>query len=171
MGILVRLFQLPIFSTFSQYGGLQGVIVMVFYRIGHFIFFKLHVPFLRQLCWIIYRFLELLVIRLIFDCEIPPQCHIGRGLHLPHGPKGIVINPYAKIGNNVTIFHYVTLGQNKQPKTAPTIEHDVVIGTGAKLLGDITIAKAAKIGANAVVLQSIPSGATAVGIPAQIKRS
>ncbi|WP_221641888.1 serine O-acetyltransferase [Listeria booriae] len=169
MGILVRLFRLPIFRAFSQFGGLQGVIVMVFYQIGHFIFFKLHIPVIRQLCWAIYRLIELFFIRLIFDCEIPAQCHIGKGLHLPHGPKGIVINPYAKIGKNVTIFHYVTLGQNKQPKTAPIIEQDVIIGAGAKLLGNITIARAAKIGANAVVLQNIPSGATAVGIPAQIK--
>ncbi|MBC1796857.1 serine O-acetyltransferase [Listeria booriae] len=169
MGMLARLVRLPIFSAFSQFGGLQGIIVVSFYRIGHFIFYKLRVPVMQQICWIIYRLLELLVIRLLFDCEIPAQCHIGKGLRLPHGPKGIVINPYTKIDDNVTIFHYVTLGQNKQPKTAPIIEQGVIIGAGAKLLGDIKIASSAKIGANAVVLQDVPSNSTAVGVPAQIK--
>ena len=82
---------------------------------------------------------------------------------------GVVIGETAEIGDNVTLYHGVTLGGTGKDsgKRHPTIEDDAIIGTGAKVLGPIVIGKGAKIGANAVVLQNVPSGATAVGVRAK----
>lgn len=83
----------------------------------------------------------------------------------------VVIGETAEIGNNVVMYHNVTLGGiggEKNVKRHPTIEDDVIIGTGAKILGPITIGKGAKIGANSVVLQDIPPYSTAVGAPAKV---
>lgn len=102
--------------------------------------------------------------------EIHPGAKIGRNVFIDHG-MGVVIGETAEVGNNVTIYHGVTLGGvggEKGTKRHPTIEDDVMIGTGAKILGPITIGKGAKIGANAVVLEDIPQQATAVGVPARI---
>lgn len=102
--------------------------------------------------------------------EIHPGARIGENLFIDHG-MGIVIGQTAKIGNNVTLYQQVTLGGIsgvQGEKRHPTIEDDVMIGAGAKVLGNITIGRGAKIGANAVVLQDIPPYATAVGIPAKV---
>ncbi len=109
--------------------------------------------------------------RRITGIEIHPGAIIGENLFIDHG-MGIVIGETAEIGDNVTLFHGVTLGGiggEKGEKRHPTVEDDVVIGSGAKILGPITIGKGAKIGANAVVLKDVPDYSTAVGIPAKIK--
>ena len=82
---------------------------------------------------------------------------------------GVVIGETAEVGDNVTLYHGVTLGGTGKDKGKrhPTIEDDVLIGTGAKVLGPITIGKGAKIGSNAVVLKNVPAKATAVGIAAK----
>lgn len=102
--------------------------------------------------------------------EIHPGATLGRNIFIDHG-MGVVIGETAIVGNNVTIFHGSTLGGiggEKGEKRHPTVEDDVLIGAGAKVLGDITIGKGAKIGANAIVLKDVPPYATAVGIPAKI---
>ena len=102
--------------------------------------------------------------------EIHPGATIGENVFIDHG-MGVVIGETAIVGNNVTIFHGVTLGGiggDKGAKRHPTVEDNVLIGAGAKILGNITIGKGAKIGANAVVLNDIPPYYTAVGIPAKI---
>ena len=84
---------------------------------------------------------------------------------------GVVIGETAEVGDNVTIYHGVTLGGiggDPNSKRHPTVEDDVMIGAGAKILGPVTIGKGAKIGANAVVLHDIPPYATAVGMPAKV---
>ena len=82
---------------------------------------------------------------------------------------GVVIGETAEVGDNVTLYHGVTLGGTGKDigKRHPTIEDDVLIGTGAKVLGPITIGKGAKIGSNAVVVKNVPAKATAVGSPAK----
>ncbi len=103
--------------------------------------------------------------------EIHPGAIIGDNLFIDHG-MGVVIGETSEIGNNVTIFHGVTLGGiggEKGEKRHPTIEDDVIVGAGAMILGPITIGKGAKIGANSVVLEDVPAYATAVGAPAKIK--
>lgn len=102
--------------------------------------------------------------------EIHPGATIGKNLFMDHG-MGIVVGETAEIGDNVTMYHGVTLGgtgNTKAEKRHPTVGNNVVIGAGAKLLGPITIGDNAKIGANAVVLKDIPENSTAVGIPAEI---
>lgn len=108
--------------------------------------------------------------RKVTGIEIHPGATIGRNVFIDHG-MGVVIGETAIVGDNVTIFHGTTLGGiggGKGEKRHPTIEDDVLIGAGAKVLGNITIGKGARIGANAIVLQDVPPYATAVGVPAKI---
>lgn len=99
--------------------------------------------------------------------EIHPGATIGRGLFIDHG-FGVVIGETAVIGNNVTMFHGVTLGgtgNEKTKKRHPTILDNVFIGSGAKILGNITIGENVKVGANAVVLKDVKENTTVVGVP------
>ena len=108
--------------------------------------------------------------RKITGIEIHPGATIGEGLFIDHG-MGVVIGETAIIGNHVTLFHGVTLGgigRSQTDKRHPTVEDGVIIGAGAKILGNITIGRGAKIGANAVVLDDIPPYKTAVGVPARV---
>ncbi len=104
--------------------------------------------------------------------EIHPSAVIGRGLFIDHG-MGVVIGETTVIGENVTLFQGVTLGGTgkEKGKRHPTIGNDVVIGTGAKVLGNITIGDEALIGANAVVIRSVPAHSTVVGVPGRITRT
>lgn len=101
--------------------------------------------------------------------EIHPGATIGKGLFIDHG-MGVVIGETAEIGDNVTIYHGVTLGGTgkEKGKRHPTVGNNVLIGCGAKVLGNIKIGDNSNIGANSVVLKDIPAGSTAVGIPAKI---
>ena len=101
--------------------------------------------------------------------EIHPGATIGRRVFIDHG-MGIVIGETAEIGDECTLYHGVTPGGTSwnKGKRHPTLERGVVIGAGAKVLGPITVGEGAKIGSNAVVVRDVPSGATAVGIPARI---
>ncbi|SDC11205.1 serine O-acetyltransferase [Acinetobacter boissieri] len=100
--------------------------------------------------------------------EIHPGAKIGRRLFIDHG-MGIVIGETAEIGDDVTLYHGVTLGGTtwKQGKRHPTLENGVIVGAGAKILGPFTVGKNAKIGSNTVILKSVPADTTAVGSPAR----
>ena len=100
--------------------------------------------------------------------EIHPGATIGKGLFIDHG-MGVVIGETAVVGNNVTMFHGVTLGGtgNEKGKRHPTVGDNVVIGASAKILGNIYIASGTRVGANAVVLKSTSPNSTVVGIPAE----
>lgn len=101
--------------------------------------------------------------------EIHPAAKIGAGFFIDHG-SGIVIGETTEIGNNVTIYQGVTLGGTGKDvgKRHPTIEDDVMISAGAKVLGPLTIGKGSKIGAGSVVLKSVPPYCTVVGIPGRV---
>lgn len=101
--------------------------------------------------------------------EIHPGATIGKNLFIDHG-MGVVIGETAIIGNNVILFHGVTLGGTGKEtgKRHPTIGNNVFIGSGAKILGNIKIGNNVKIGANAVVLSNIPDNTTVIGIPGKI---
>lgn len=103
--------------------------------------------------------------------EIHPAAKIGRGVFIDHG-TGVVIGETAEVGNNCTIYQGVTLGGTgkEKGKRHPTVGSNVMIGSGAKVLGPINIGDGAKIAANAVVLCDVPEDATAVGVPARIAR-
>jgi serine O-acetyltransferase len=104
--------------------------------------------------------------RAVTGIEIHPAAEIGEGLFIDHG-SGVVIGETAKIGNNVTLYQGVTLGGTgfATGKRHPTIEDNVTIGSGARLLGPITVGHGAKIGANSVVITDVPPNSTVVGNP------
>ena len=113
--------------------------------------------------------------RFLTGIEIHPAAKIGKNLFIDHG-MGVVIGETSDIGDNVTIYHNVTLGgispsinsdQQRNNKRHPTIMNNAVIGSGAQILGPITIGKNSKIGANAVVTNDVPENAVMVGIPAR----
>ncbi|WP_289141667.1 serine O-acetyltransferase [uncultured Brevibacillus sp.] len=107
--------------------------------------------------------------RFFTGIEIHPGARIGRGLFIDHG-SGVVIGETCEIGDNVTIYQGVTLGGTgkEKGKRHPTVGNDVIIATGAKVLGSFKIGDNSKIGAGAVVLQEVPPNSTVVGIKARI---
>jgi serine O-acetyltransferase len=106
------------------------------------------------------------VVRVATGIEIHPAARIGRALFIDHG-AGVVIGETAEIGDNVTLYQGVTLGGTgfARGKRHPTVGDDVVVGSGAKLLGPITVGSCAKIGANSVVIHDVPANSTVVGNP------
>ncbi len=137
-----------------------GFHAILMHRIAHFLYtqnFKLSARVVSQIS------------RFLTGIEIHPAAKIGRGLLIDHG-MGVVIGETAEIGDDCTIFHGVTLGGTgkERGKRHPTLHNGVFVGAGAKILGNVEIGRNAKIGANTVVLTDIPSGATAVGVPARI---
>lgn len=109
------------------------------------------------------------VMRSLTGIEIHPGAVIGRGFFIDHG-MGVVIGETAEVGEQVTLYHGVTLGGTRlfKGKRHPTIGDRVVIGAGAKVLGAITIGNDSRIGANAVVVKSVPGNSVVVGVPGQI---
>ncbi|MGE3772671.1 MAG: serine O-acetyltransferase [Gammaproteobacteria bacterium] len=107
--------------------------------------------------------------RMLTGIEIHPGATIGRRFFIDHG-MGVVIGETAEIGDDVTLYHGVTLGGTtwNKGKRHPTLKRGVVIGAGAKVLGPITVGENARIGSNAVVVKDVPDGATVVGIPGRI---
>ncbi len=149
------------FEVVLAYNGFHAV---MFHRLNFFLWKKIG---LRA----IPRFLANIG-RILTGVEIHPAATIGNRLFIDHG-TGVVIGQTAIIGDDVTIYHGVTLGgvgraDQKGEKRHPTIEDGAMIGAGAQVLGDITIGKRAKIGSNSVVTNDIPNGATALGIPARV---
>ena len=113
--------------------------------------------------------------RFLTGIEIHPKAKIGENLFIDHG-MGVVIGETSEIGNNVTIYHMVTLGgispsinsdDQRNSKRHPTLMDNVVVGSGAQVLGPVVVGKNAKIGANAVVTKDVPENAVMVGIPAK----
>ncbi len=106
--------------------------------------------------------------RFLTGIEIHPGAQIGRRLFIDHG-MGVVIGETAVLGDDVTLYHQVTLGgvSTKPGKRHPTVGDGVVIGAGAAVLGPITVGRGARVGSNAVVLKDVPPGATMVGVPAR----
>lgn len=139
-----------------------GVNATIHYRVAHW-FYKHNFKFIARAISQWARFLT--------GIEIHPGATIGDGLFIDHG-AGVVVGETAEIGNNVTIYHGVTLGGTgkDEGKRHPTVCDNVLIGTGCKVLGPITIGENSRIGANSVVLTDIPANATAIGIPASVVR-
>ncbi len=114
--------------------------------------------------------------RFMTGIEIHPGARIGKRLFIDHG-MGVVIGETAEIGDDVTLYHDVTLGgvapsvdsdSQREQKRHPTLGDGVIVGSGAQILGPITVAKDARVGANAVVTKDVPEGVTVVGIPARM---
>ena len=144
------------FEIFFFYPGLHA---LFFHRVANKLW-SFRLKFLSKLIAYLGRF--------ITGIEIHPAVDIGYNLFIDHG-HGVVIGETSKIGNNVLIYHGVTLGGNSlnKGKRHPTIEDDVIIGAGAKILGPIVIGKGARVGANAVVTKDVLAYTTVMGIPAK----
>lgn len=139
------------------YSGLHAV---WFYRINHWLW-EHHLLLLARWLSQVARFLT--------GIEIHPGAKIGRRLFIDHG-LGVVIGETAIVGDDVTLYQGVTLGGTgkEHGKRHPTIEDNVVIGAGAKVLGNITVARNCRVGAGSVVLRSVPEHSTIVGVPGHI---
>jgi len=138
----------------TSYPGFHAVLI---HRVAHALWVR-QVPLVPRLISQLGRFLT--------QIEIHPGAQIGQGLFIDHG-SGVVIGETAEIGDDVTIYQGVTLGGTgkESGKRHPTVGDNVVIGTGAKILGSLTIGDNAKIGAGSVVVQPVPANSTVVGNP------
>jgi serine O-acetyltransferase len=142
------------FEIFLTYGGVHALLA---HRVAH-VLHEAGVPVIPH--WIAY------LAKVLTGVEIHPGARIGEGLFIDHG-AGVVIGETAEVGDNVTLYQGVTLGGTgfAPGKRHPTIEDDVVIGSGAKLLGSIRVGRGAKVGANSVVIHDVPPNSTVVGNP------
>ena len=147
------------FEVVLLYAGLHAVIA---YRISHLLL-KYKVPFFPRAISQFAKFCT--------GIEIHPGATIGRGLFIDHG-MGVVIGETAVVGDDVTLFQGVTLGGTgkEKGKRHPTVGTGVVVGAGAKILGNITIGDNSYIGANAVVLKDVPANSTVVGVPGHVTK-
>ncbi len=146
-----------VFEVLTAYPGIHAVMMhRVAHRLWHW-----------RLKWLA-RMLSTLA-RWLTGIEIHPGATIGRRFFIDHG-MGVVIGETAEIGDDCTLYHGVTLGGTSwdKGKRHPTLENDVVVGAGAKVLGPITLGAGCRVGSNAVVVNDVPAGATAVGIPAHV---
>ncbi len=140
----------------------SGVRAMAYYRIAHQIH-RMGMAFLA-------RFVSQWA-RWLTGIEIHPGAKIGKGLFIDHG-MGVVIGETTIVGDNVTLFQGVTLGGTGKEtgKRHPTLGNDVVVGAGAKVLGNIILGDHVSVGANAVVLNDVPANSTVVGVPGRVAR-
>lgn len=157
---------------------LRSLIIVSIYRLGNLIYKYIHIPVLRQIIYLLYKVINLVIVKVLLGVDLPGDCVIGKKLKLAHGGIGVVIHSKAIIGEFCTLYQQVTIGSLGYSSTCvgkgkldgvPTIGNNVLIGAGAKLLGPIYIGDGARIGANAVVLIDVPPNTTAVGVPAKIK--
>lgn len=134
--------------------------IMIYYRIAHRLYAKKHYFLAR---WVSQRGVRKTGI------EIHPGAKIGKGFFIDHG-NGVIIGETTIIGDNVTLYQGVTLGGTgkEHGKRHPTIGNNVMISTGAKVLGSFTIGDNSKIGAGSVVLSEVPPGSTVVGVPGRV---
>lgn len=144
-------------EVFCTYPGLHAVLV---HRLAHSLWYR------GFKFWA--RFLSFLG-RMVTNIDIHPGALIGRRFFIDHG-AGVVIGETAEVGDDVTLYHGVTLGGTSlsKGKRHPTLENGVLVGAGAKILGPVRIGEGANIGANSVVIADVPPGMTVVGIPGKV---
>ena len=147
-------------NSFEVITTYPGVHALLWHRVSHFLW-RIHLKWLA-------RTLSQLS-RLLTGIEIHPGAKIGHRFFIDHG-MGVVIGETAVIGDDVTLYHGVTLGGTSwsKGKRHPTLGNNVVVGAGAKVLGPITLSDGARVGSNAVVVKDVPENATVVGIPGHI---
>ncbi len=148
---------IEVLLTYSGYHALLA------YRLTHFLHARLHLPLIPRILsqWV----------RFLTGVEIHPGAKIGPGFFIDHG-MGVVIGETTIIGKNVTLYQDVTLGGTgtERGKRHPTLGHNVVVGAGAKVLGNIRIGNNVKVGAGSVVIHPVPDNCTVVGVPGEIVR-
>jgi len=150
-------------NTFDVLTNYPGVHALLFHRLSHG-------TWNTGLKWLA-RFISTFA-RWLTGIEIHPAVKIGRRFFIDHG-MGVVVGETAEIGDDCTLYHGVTLGGTswEKGKRHPTLENNVVVGAGAKVLGPITVGEGARVGSNAVVTKDVPPGATVIGVPAHVART
>ncbi|CAN5777085.1 MAG: Serine acetyltransferase [Chromatiales bacterium USCg_Taylor] len=145
------------FEVLTTYPGLHAIVL---HRISHRLW-KWEWMWLARMLSHLGRWLT--------GIEIHPGASIGRRFFIDHG-MGVVIGETSEIGDDCTLYHGVTLGGTSwnKGKRHPTLENNVVVGAGAKILGPITVGACARVGSNAVVVRDVPPGGTVVGVPGQL---
>jgi serine acetyltransferase len=118
---------------------------------------------LRFVWWI----LDLVYLRLLIGAELPPEVDAGPGLRLPHAGRGVILHPAARLGEDVTLYHRVTLGNSGPGDLAPALGDRVYVGTGATIIGEVTIGDDSAVGAGAVVTRDVEPFTTVAGVPAR----
>jgi len=141
----------------------SGFHAVFFHRVSHFFHQILHIPIIPRLVSQLMRFLT--------GIEIHPGADLGGGFFIDHG-MGVVIGETTIVGKNATIYQGVTLGGTGKDrgKRHPTLGDNVVVGAGAKVLGNITIGSGVRVGAGSVVVHDIPDNCTVVGVPGEVVR-
>ena len=137
-----------------------GFHAIVFHRVAHWCWI--------QGWWTVARVISHIG-RMLTGIEIHPAAKIGRRVFIDHG-MGVVIGETAEVGDDCTLYHGVTLGGTsltKGTKRHPTLERNVIVGAGAKVLGAFTVGEGARIGSNAVVVKPVPAGVSVMGVPAR----
>lgn len=147
-------------NTWEVLTAYPGLHALIFHRASHWLW-------RRGLKWLARMNAHLA--RWLTGIEIHPGARIGRRFFIDHG-MGVVIGETAEVGDDVTLYHGVTLGGTswEAKKRHPTLGNDIVVGAGAKVLGPIRVNDGARIGSNAVVVKEVPAGATVVGIPGRV---
>lgn len=148
-----------IVEVIFMYPGLHAILL---HRVAHFLF-TLRIPIIPRMISAFSRFLT--------GIDMHPGAKIGKRFFIDHG-MGVVVGETTIIGDNVLLYQGVTLGGTgkEKGKRHPTLGDDIVVGSGAKVLGNITIGNNVKIGAGSVVVKNVPANSTAVGVPARIVR-
>ncbi len=144
-------------EVLTAYPGLHAILI---HRLSHWLW-------THRLFWL--GRMSSHIARWLTGIEIHPGARIGERFFIDHG-MGVVIGETAEVGDDVTLYHGVTLGGTswQKVKRHPTLEDGVVVGAGAKILGPITVGKDARIGSNAVVVKDVPSRASVVGVPGHV---
>jgi len=150
-------------TTFEVITTYPGVHALMMHRFAHRLW-NMNLRWLARMSSALSRWLT--------GIEIHPGAKIGRRFFIDHG-MGVVIGETAEIGDDCTLYHGVTLGGTswKKGKRHPTLENNVVVGAGAKVLGPIVLREGVRVGSNAVVIKEVPPGATVVGVPGQVVKA
>ena len=154
-------------ATYQGDWSAQGFWALAVHRFGAWRY-GIRMPLFRKLASLVYKCL-FKAVQVMAGIELPCEAEVGPGCRIDHF-GGIIVSGHARIGEGVVLRQGVTVGlRHVEDPVAPRIGDRVDIGAGAKLLGPITIGDDAVIGANAVVIEDVPGGALAVGVPAQIR--
>lgn len=150
-------------TTFEVITTYPGVHALIFHRLAHSLW-NMDLRWLARVLSTLSRWLT--------GIEIHPGAKIGRRFFIDHG-MGVVIGETAEIGDDCTLYHGVTLGGTswEKGKRHPTLENNVVVGAGAKVLGPIVLHEGTRVGSNAVVVKDVPAGATVVGVPGRMAKT